>query len=65
MTRTIEMQKNMMTLIICIKYVVVVILAKIFKRASVAGQGWLLKHGRLWAGQAALQNGSYVIVESE
>ena len=45
MTRTIEMQKNMMTLIICIKYVVVVILAKIFKRASVAGQGWLLKHG--------------------
>ena len=46
MTRTIEMQKNMMTLIICIKYVVVVILAKIFKRASVAGQGWLLKHGR-------------------
>ena len=46
MTRTIEMQKNMMTLIICIKYVVVVILAKIFKRASVAGQGRLLKHGR-------------------
>ena len=44
MTRTIEMQKNMMTLIICIKYVVV-ILDKIFKRASVAGQGWLLKHG--------------------
>ena len=59
------MQKNMMTLIICIKYVVVVILAKIFKRASVAGQGWLLKHGHFLKHGPVRPIFNYIIVESE